>query len=211
MFITFEGLDGVGKTTQANLLHNYLVKNGIRSILTKEPGGGGDFSMAIRSLLIGSDSLSELSELFAIYAARNEHIKNVIMPALKNNIVVICDRFIDSSIAYYCFDKNYQDSKSKSRELISTLQNAVGGLMPDITFLIDINNEVASKRISVREHISDKYDNFASEKKDKIRNTYLHLASADQDRIKVIDGSGNESDVFTAIIKHISDFSKFLI
>jgi dTMP kinase len=91
MFISFEGIDGCGKTTQAEMLCDYFKSNGKKVILTKEPGGGGQFSLAIRKLLSTSDTLI-LSELLAIYAARNEHIKKVIIPHLNNNFIVILYR-----------------------------------------------------------------------------------------------------------------------
>ena len=96
------GLNGSGKSTQVKLLHKYFLENGKASILTKGIGGGGEFCMEIRRILCTTKSIDNLTELFLLYASRNEHVKNVLLPAIKEGKHIVCDRYVDSSYAYQC-------------------------------------------------------------------------------------------------------------
>ena len=145
MFITFEGINGSGKSTQAKMLFNYLQSIGKDVILTKEPGGGGDFCMQIRRLLCQTNDISKLTEMFLLLAARKEHIDKLISPALSDGKIVICDRYIDSTIAY----------KGVARHLgidnVLKINSFALDYMPDLTIFIDVTPDVALKRLVLRD------------------------------------------------------------
>lgn len=198
MFITLEGIDGSGKTTQIELLAQYLIAQGYKVLKTREPGGGGDFALKIRETLKTSDTLP-ISELFAIYAARNEHLEKIIKPALANNIIVLCDRFIDSSVSYLARDKN--QTFETAFQTVSHLHKMIDGIMPDITFLLNIEKNIALERLKKRENTLDKYDNLDLEQRNKIFNSYLKLKDIFPDRIQIINASLSEEEVFAQIQK----------
>ncbi|MEN9782630.1 MAG: hypothetical protein RL208_783 [Pseudomonadota bacterium] len=204
MFITFEGIDGVGKTTQARMLFEYFNKNNKEAILTKEPGGGGEFSMKIRELLIHYKT-NQLTDLFAIYAARNEHIQNTINPALQGGKIVICDRFFDSTIAYFCYNKTGEDLQ-KALDFLNTIQGYVAQqLKPKKTFLIDADYSIIRARLSARnEGVDDKYDNFSEEKYNQIMNLYYSIQKAEPQRMIIINGNQGKDEIFEEILSHIS-------
>lgn len=129
-FITFEGIEGSGKSTQTKLLHQYFLEQNIPAILTREPGGS-KVAEEIRALLINGeiDKMDGICETLLNFAARRDHIEKLIKPALAKSEIVICDRFFDSTIAYQSFGQNVDLS------IIKNVQNAaIGGFAPDITF-----------------------------------------------------------------------------
>jgi dTMP kinase len=183
LFITFEGCEGCGKSTQIKLLFNRLQLNSIPSLLTQEPGGtplGGK----IRDMLkIKQDiNINPLSELLLFSASRSQLISDVINPALQDGKVVLCDRFSDSTLVYQGYGRGLN---LKLIESLNTM--ATGGLKPDITFLLDTDPGTALKR----KHDSHK-DRFETEKIEfhqKIREGYINLAHNQQDRWIVIDSN----------------------
>jgi dTMP kinase len=203
MFITFEGIDGAGKTTQAKLLFEHLNKNGKKAILTKEPGGGGEFCMKIRELLIHYKT-NQLTDLFAIYAARNEHIQNTIIPALQEGKIVICDRFLDSTIAYFCYNKQGEDLKN-ALDFLNVMQTyTADSLKPEKTFLIDANYSVIRERLAERsEGVDDKYDNFSEEKYGQIMGLYYKIQENEPQRMVKIDGNKNKESIFEEILAFV--------
>lgn len=204
MFITFEGVDGSGKTTQCQLLAEYLKDKGCDVLLTREPGGGGKFSMDIRNILSSSDSLP-LSELLAIYAARNEHIEKIIKPAIEKKQIVICDRFVDSSIVYFAYNFLNNENEMRSRKsIVSNLNNIINCITPNITFLIDIEFEKAKSRIITRKH-KDKYDEFDEESMRNIILLYRQIHKDTVDRIKLIDGNRQINSVHENILTYIEN------
>lgn len=144
-FITFEGVDGNGKSTQSNLLYNKLSNLGYNVILTREPGGTSQ-GEDIRNLLMHSGhSWCLNTELCLINAARSEHIELVIKPALREKKIVICDRFIDSTLVYQAM------SRGKDIDVvIKTHQLMFGDLMPDLTFILDAEKDLVKKRLDYR-------------------------------------------------------------
>lgn len=153
MFITFEGIDGCGKTTQAKLLAESLEKAGYKVLITREPGGT-EFADKIRSIVKDpSIKIDGLTEYLLFASARADHIEKVIKPALKENTIVICDRFIDSSYAYQGYGKNVD------LEFINNTNKVIiGDLYPDLTFYIDISPEEAMKRIDYRNETKDRLE-----------------------------------------------------
>lgn len=153
MLITFEGIDGCGKTTQARMLADRLEKAGNKVLMTREPGGT-EFANKIRSIVKDpSIKIDGLTEYLLFASARADHIEKVIKPALKENIIVICDRFIDSSYAYQGYGKGID------LEFINnTNKFIIGNLYPDLTFYIDISPKEAMRRIEVRNEGKDRLE-----------------------------------------------------
>lgn len=192
-FITFEGIEGSGKSTQAKKLHEFFSSRKIESVLTREPGGT-PASEAIRAILI-DEKISKLeakTELFLNFAARLEHVEKLIKPALQQNKIVISDRFFDSTYAYqgsaFGLDEKLIESAHKM---------AIGDFAPDITFLIDVAVDVAFARI-VNRLDNNRYEKLGGDFHQKVRDGFLQLAKKNP-RIKVIDGSKNPDEIFHEI------------
>jgi dTMP kinase len=197
LFITFEGIEGSGKTTQIQLLRNYLERRGYRCETTREPGGCriGD---KIRDILmdVSNENLAPLSELHLIMADRAQHVMEVIEPTLGDQRVLLCDRFLDATVAYQGF------ARGMDLDLIEKLNHTVTkGLKPDLTILLDCPVEVGLQRARGRmatETVPWKEDRFEGERGDfhqRVRDGYLAIAKAEPNRIKVVDGSRNEHTV----------------
>ncbi len=206
MFITFEGINGSGKSTQAKLLFEYLKNKGKDAILTKEPGGGNDFCLQLRKLLVETKDISKLTEMFLLMADRKEHLDKLIKPALEEGKIAICDRYIDSTYAYQCCN-NYEQF-----EFVDLLHKKIGCIKPDITFFIDISVEESEARLAplLYSNTEDpnrsgykKYDELESEHMQKILNTYRKLAEENKDRICRIDGTLDVETIHNTIIKKI--------
>ncbi|NBV06258.1 MAG: dTMP kinase [Proteobacteria bacterium] len=195
LFISFEGIEGSGKSTQTKKLHEFFLSQKIDSILTREPGGTPT-SEKIREILI-DEKLAKLeakTELFLNFAARLEHVEKLIKPALKQNKIVISDRFFDSTYAYqgsgFGLDENLIDEVKKI-----TLQN----FAPSITFLIDVSVETAFSRIQNRLD-NNRYEKLGRDFHQKVRDGFLQLAKKNP-RIRVIEGTKTASEIFTEITK----------
>lgn len=190
MLITFEGIDGCGKSTQARLLAEKLQEEGIETILVREPGGT-ELSEHIRELLLTksyTEPLSHAAELLLFAASRAQLIKEVINPALDRNAVVICDRFTDSTVAYQGFGRGLPLAHI---EHVNEL--AADELVPDMTFLMDVPIELAVRR---RKGMGD--DRMESESRlffTHVMQGYMYLAQRDTARIHVIDGTQSIEDI----------------
>jgi len=181
MFITFEGGEGCGKSTHAKLLKEYLESLGKEVILTKEPGGTR-LGMIIREALLDNElSMEILSEIFLFCADRVEHVEKIIRPALSAGKIVICDRFIDSTIAYQLGGRALPEDMVRYVNWISSK-----GLMPDITFLLDIVVEEGLKRTAERGAMN-RFEKEILAFHERVRDKYLEIAAESRDRIKVID------------------------
>lgn len=182
-FITFEGGEGSGKTTQSELLYNNLKQKGLNVTRTREPGGT-ILAESIREILLKGekDKMSSLTELYLFAAARRDHIDNVIAPSLKNNEIVICDRFIDSTTAYQGYAGNID------LNLINSINNfTIGSIIPNITYIFDIDPNIGLKR-----SINTTSEEIRFEEKDigyhkKIRSGFLEIAKNNFDRCIVVD------------------------
>lgn len=179
--VTFEGIEGCGKTVQAELLYEYLQSKNMSSILTREPGGS-DISEKIREILLDRKHLDMVpyTELFLYLASRSQHTQEVIKPALAHGKVVICDRYIDASVAYQ------GEGRGISKVLIKQLnKTATGGLVPNLTFLLDIEPEIALKRIE-RE---DRLERESIEFHNRVRSGYLKLYRENPGRIALLSAA----------------------
>ena len=190
MLITFEGIDGCGKSTQARLLAEKLEEEGIETILVREPGGT-ELSEHIRDLLLTrsyTEPLSHTAELLLFAASRAQLIKEVINPALERNAVVICDRFTDSTVAYQGFGRGLPLAHI---EHVNEL--AADQLVPDLTFLMDVPIDLA---VSRRKGMGD--DRMEAESRTfftHVMQGYMYLAQRDSARIHVIDGTQSIEDI----------------
>jgi dTMP kinase len=193
-FISFEGIEGSGKSTQSKKLYEFLLNNKFNAILTREPGGTKS-SELIREILISEkiEKLEAKSELFLNFAARLEHVEKLIKPSLKENKIVISDRFFDSTYAYQgsAFGVDFK--------IIDEIKKmTINNFAPEITFLIDVPVEIAFTRIKNRES-NNRYEKLGVEFHQKVRDGFLKLAS-ENDRIIVIDGTKNQEEIFNQII-----------
>ena len=191
LFITFEGADGCGKTTQINLVKEYLDKKNITSILTLEPGGC-DIGVQLRNILLHHQGpVANASELFMYLADRSQHTETVILKNINQGIHVLCDRYIDSTVAYQGY------ARCGCIEQIEYLNNiATNGLLPDITFLLDIDSSIAQKRLGEEKDRLEKEGLFFHQ---KVREGYLELAKKHPERIKIIDANLGIDKVFSQI------------
>ncbi len=192
-FISFEGIEGCGKSTQAKKLHEFFSEKKIAAILTREPGGTKAGEL-IRAILIDEKiaKLEAKTELFLNFAARLEHVEKLIKPNLAQNKIVISDRFFDSTYAYQ------GNAFGLAASLIDEVKKmTIGSFAPDITFLIDVPVDVAFARIQNRAE-NNRYEKLGLDFHQKVREGFLHLAQKNP-RIKVIDGTQNPQEVFEII------------
>lgn len=204
MFITLEGIEGCGKSTQARRLVDRLEGAGVSSILTLEPGGT-PIGKEIRRILLDSKNkdLSPLSELLLYEADRALHMEMVIKPALVKKKWVVCDRFFDATTAYQGY------ARGQDNELIRLLnEKASLGIRPDITFLIDCPVEVGLERALKRNKIMEQngQDRFEREEMNfhtAVREGYLSIAKNDSERFMVVDGTLGEDELEERIFEHI--------
>lgn len=180
-FITFEGIDGCGKTTQMNLLTEYLKNNGYDVVLTREPGGKG-LGEKIREILLNYDGeVSSNAEAFLFLADRAQNIENIVKPAVEAGKVVLCDRHTDSTIAYQGYGRGVDI------ERLTKLNNlATGGKKPDLTFVFDIDIETSMTRVGKEK---DRMESAGIEFFNKVREGYLDIAKQEPARVKVLDSS----------------------
>jgi len=204
VFITFEGGEGSGKTSQVKLLSEYCKK--VPHILTREPGGT-EIANSLRNVLLSSkySEIIEAETEFLIYtAARIQHLKNIIEPALKENKIVLCDRYIDSTIAYQVYGRGLDLEK------VSYINEQLLGIrMPDMTFFFDCPPELALKRGRQREHESGSHhDRFEKESlafHQKVYTGFLNLCRQNPNRIFRIDASRSVSDIHQELIQILNE------
>jgi len=196
IFITFEGGEGAGKSTQAKLLEKHLKNSGKKVLLLREPGTTA-IGEKIRKLISkNTEELDPLTELFLFSAARKELIKKIIKPALTQNTIVICDRYIDSTIAYQHFGRNINLKTIQSIIALTTVN-----LMPDLTILLDINYKEMLKR---KPNNLDYFEREDEEFHKKIQNGYNKLAKQEPKRWKKINATLQEKEIFQIIIKTVN-------
>src|SRR4030095_6986117 len=200
MFITFEGLDYSGKSTQAKLLHEYLRKRKIKSILLREPGGTA-ISEKIRELILhhGHTEMTPLSEFMLFSASRAQLTSEVIKPHLKKGFVVICDRYYDSSAAYQSYAGNLA-----LPQVLKVNEIASGGLKPDVTFLIDILPRDAFKRAGTRGDTKDRMESKGLKFFSRVNKGFRDIARKNKKRFVVINGTLTIEEIHEKIIKSVN-------
>lgn len=198
-FITFEGPEGAGKTTQIQRLRAHLEARGFRCVVTREPGGT-PLAETLRAIVknhSGSETLHDLAELLLIEAARVQHVREVIRPSLDAGAVVLCDRFCDSTTAYQ------GGARGIDPETIRRLNSlAADGCMPDLTLLLDLPPEAGFTRTGKRRETFGKHDRFEEESRDfhrHVREAFLAAAAAEPARFRVIDAARDADAVFQSI------------
>ncbi|ERP95103.1 thymidylate kinase [Acinetobacter sp. COS3] len=199
MFISFEGTEGVGKTTLIRKIHQYFEQQGKEVVLTREPGGT-PLAEQIRSLLLAvnhEEQMSHDTELLLIYAARAQHLEQVILPALEAGKIVLSDRFTDASFAYQC------SGRGLSQEKLQLLNQTFVAKMPNITFWLDAPIELGMTRARERGAL----DRFEQEKLSffaKVRAGYETLWQTAPERIKRLDATQNADVVFEEALQHLT-------
>ncbi|NGX55777.1 MAG: Thymidylate kinase [Candidatus Anoxychlamydiales bacterium] len=201
-FITFEGGEGAGKTTLIEKIKTYLTNKNLQVILTREPGGTV-FSEHVRDLLLEEKKdikISSKAELCLFLASRAQHIKEVINPALKENKIVLCDRFNDSSIVYQGFARNLGID-----EVIKFSSFIVEDFIPCLTLYLDIDPKIGLSRVNTK---YDRIESLGLEFHKKIREGFLLLQEKFPNRIKTIDSSLSKEAIFKKAIEYIDDILK---
>lgn len=192
-FITFEGIDGSGKSTQLRLLNNFLRATGCLALVTREPGGTPVGLRLRAALLDASEEVDPLTELLVFAADRAQHVRRVIRPALASGEIVISDRYADATVAYQGAGRGF------APELITEIvQLATEGLKPDLTVLFDLGIEESTTRTTRRSSGKtssgkpgpDRLDIEDAEFYARVRHAYLQIADAEPERVKLIDSSG---------------------
>ena len=195
LFITLEGADGCGKTTQLNLLKEYLTSRGYEIVVTREPGGKG-LGEKLREILLNYDGeVSDRCEAFLYLADRAQNIDTIIKPAINSGKIVLSDRHTDSSVAYQGYGREQNiDNINMLNEL------AVNGVHPDLTIVFDIDTETSMARVGAEK---DRLESAGIEFHKRVRNGYLEIAKKNPQRIKVVDASQTIEDVQRDVIKII--------
>jgi dTMP kinase len=198
LFISFEGIEGCGKTTQAKLLARWLKGRGHQVIVTREPGGP-PIAEKIRKVLLDSKNhhMSPLTELLLLQASRAQHLAQVIVPALKAGKIVICDRFADSSTAYQGY------GRGMGLEMVNQLNRiAVDGCWPKLTLVFDLPVEQGFARAAGRKRALDRMEKQERAFHQKVRRGYKEIARQDPRRVKLLDGS-QPPDVIQAAARQL--------
>ena len=195
LFITFEGADGSGKTTQLNKVKEFLLEEGYDVIITREPGAL-DIGQKIRNILLHNEGfVSDRCEMFLFLADRSQHIYALIKPSIDNGKIVLCDRHTDSTIAYQGY------GRGQNINLLKELNNiAVHGVVPDLTLLYDVSTKTAQERVGLEK---DRMESAGLIFHEKVRNGYLELQKENSYRIKLIDANRTIEEVFEDTKKNI--------
>lgn len=199
-FITLEGGEGVGKSTNLAFIESYLRQKNIPVVVTREPGGT-PLAESIRALVLEKreESMHSLTELLLVFAARAQHLNRVIIPALTRGEWVLCDRFTDATYAYQ------GGGRGLSKKIISELENLVQGeLRPDITLLLDVDIDTGLQRAEERAEL----DRFESEQRqffEQVRKAYLELAANNPQRYRIVDASRSLAEVQQSISDYLDE------
>ncbi len=198
LFITFEGADGCGKTTQLMLLAKVLKAKGYDVVVTREPGAKG-LGEKIREILLNYDGeVSSQAEAFLFLADRAQHIDIIVNPAVEKGKIVLCDRHTDSTVAYQGYGRGLDINQ------INTLNSlATGGKKPDLTFVFDIDVETSMQRVGANK---DRMESAGMEFFNRVRNGYLEIAKQEPQRVKVLDARKSIEDIHKDLMTLISHF-----
>ncbi len=198
LFITFEGIDGCGKTTQISLLKQWLESENIIPLMTREPGGC-DTAEQIRELVLSPETnVGSSGELLLYLAARAEHVRQTIKPALERKEFVVSDRFYDATFAYQGYGRGLD---LNTMELVNKV--ATSGLVPDKTFLLDIDVLEGRKRVVSGREALDRLEQNSLDFFERVRQGYLNLAESEPERFVVLDGSGTIENIHEQICEEL--------
>jgi dTMP kinase len=203
VFITFEGIDGCGKSTQLRLLASELRVRGVEVVTTREPGGTTLGQKLRAALLDVQEQVDPLAELLVFAADRAQHVRTLLRPALSANKVVMSDRYADATVAYQGAGRGFEP------ELISEIVRlATEGLTPDLTLLFDLSvpeSAVRTRRRNAKKH-SDRLDREHEEFHERVREAYLEIARANPDRVRVIDARGSVQETRGSVMRIVKPF-----
>ncbi len=200
LFITFEGGDGSGKTTQINLLASWLESEGHTVVITREPGGT-DLGTELRNIILHREGFIAPRAEALLYAAdRSHHIHTLVRPALKRGEIVVQDRYLDSSVAYQGAGRVLDPTEVRDISLWAT-----ENLMPDLTVVLDVPASVAKARQAAGERQYDRLEAEAEDFHTRVRESYLALAAEEPERFLVIDGESSIEEIHEAIVVKVSD------
>ncbi len=203
LFITLEGIEGVGKSTAVETVASTMISIGKDVLVTREPGGTS-IGEQVREILLSrkNERITPTTELFLLLAARNQHLQEVVIPALKLGKCVICDRYIDATFAYQGAGRKLGDA------LVSQANGLIPDLaIPDLTLLLDATPELGLKRVEMR-GLSDRFEIESKTFFENVRDCYLRRASEQPKRILLVDASRTLGEVTSEIKTHLID--KFL-
>jgi dTMP kinase len=202
LFITFEGLDGSGKTTQIKLLYEYLKGKGFDVITAAEPGGT-EIGRKIRKILLDKKNheMSYKAETFLFLASRAELVSKIIAPALREGKIVICDRFFDSTVVYQGIARGLGSEKILGMSFWAT-----GGIAPDVTFLLSVKAGRGKKRMDDASKKSDRIELEKNNFRKKVYSGYLNTARRNKDRFVVINGEKNIEDIFKKVKSKVEQY-----
>ena len=207
LFIVFEGIEGSGKSYQSKKLYQNIKKKGLRAILTREPGGTKSAEI-IRDVILKDyfpkknyKQFDRYTDTLLYLAARNEHVKTKILPALKRNKVVICDRFVDSTIAYQVFGK-----KVKLNFIKNIHKHILRGLKPNLTFILKVSTKTSKKRLLKRKS-KNRYDNFSQSFYTKAQKSFLKIAKNKKNYF-ILESSANNNILEKQIFKITAKYLK---
>lgn len=193
LFITFEGIDGCGKSTQLNLLAEFLKEKGFDVIISREPGSVG-LGEKLREILLNYDGeVSSNCEAFLFLADRAQHIDTIVKPAIEHGKIVLCDRHTDSTLAYQGYGRGIDLGQLKMLNNLAT-----SGFSPDLTFVFDVDIETSQARVGKNK---DRMESAGMDFHNRVRNGYLEIAKEEPDRVKVI----NSKDSIENIFEHVKN------
>ena len=198
LFITFEGGDGCGKTTQIKLLDEYLRNKGYKTLLTREPGSKG-LGVKLREILLNYDGeVSPTCESFLFLADRAQHVDCIIKPALADGVIILCDRHTDSTVAYQGYGRGLDIEQINSLNKIAT-----NGLKPDLTIVLDVDVETSQARVGSEK---DRMESAGIEFFERVRNGFLEIAKQEPNRVKVVDSKQSIEQIHQQILELINEF-----
>ena len=196
LFITFEGADGCGKTTQLKLAAEYLQEKGQSVLITREPGAKG-LGEKLRDILLNYDGIvSDRCESFLFLADRAQHIDTIVLPAVDAGKIVLCDRHIDSTAAYQGYGRGQDLEQINSLNMIAT-----NNRKPDLTIVFDIDADTSMQRVGEQK---DRMESAGIEFFNRVRDGYLKIAKKEPDRVKVLDASKSIDEIHQDVIKLIN-------
>lgn len=203
-FITFEGIDGSGKSTQMRMLASHLRLQGREVVATREPGGT-PLGLRVRAVVLDADEqVDPLAELLLYAADRAQHVRALVRPALDSGRIVLSDRYADATAAYQGAGRGFPE------DLISGLiALATGGLMPDLTLVFDVSVEESLRRAKRRTHdgpAADRLDAEDAAFHTRVRDAYLRLAAAEPGRVRVIDAAGSVEETHAEVLRLVMPF-----